>query len=188
MSVTVETERVTPEALLAMPDASTLELVDGQLVEKEVSLLSSRVEVLIATKLQDFVERNPIAGVFPASLGYRCFPDDRDKVRKPDVTVVRAERIKQLPDPDPGFMPIIPDLAVEVVSTHDTVYELGEKVREYLAARFPLVWVADPESRTVTVHAQGSRPMILTSEDEITAEAALPGFRCRVGDFFPVSD
>jgi hypothetical protein len=28
--------------------------------------------------------------------------------------------------------------------------------------------------------------VILTEDDEITAEAALPGFRCLVRDFFPV--
>jgi Uma2 family endonuclease len=131
------------------------------------------------------LDARPVARVFPASLGYRCFADDPDKVRKPDVTVVGAARLAALPEPNPGFMPIVPDLAVEVVSLHDTVHDLNEKLREYREAGFPLVWIVDPETRTVTIHPRGGRPRILTADDEIAAEEALPGFRCKVGELFP---
>ena len=134
-----------------------------------------------------FLQRTRVAHALPGSLGYRCFADDPNKVRKPDVTVVRLDRLAALSDPDPDFMSIIPDLAVEVVSTNDTVYEVAEKVREYLTAGFPLVWVVDPKTRSVTVHPQGGRPSILTGDDDITAPNALPGFRCKVAEFFPAA-
>ena len=177
--------RVTPEQLLRMPDNSTLELVNGQIVEKNVSAESSRVEGWILRRFGTFLDSSPVADAFPSSLGYRCFPDDPGKIRKPDVTVVSKARYTALPDPDPGYMPIVPDLAVEVVSPNDLVYEVDEKVREYLDAGFPLVWVVDPKTRAVTVHPADGRPTILKPDDEITAEAALPGFRCKVADLFP---
>jgi Uma2 family endonuclease len=187
MTVAVLTPTYTPEDLLRMSDNSTKELVNGQIVEKNVSVESSKIEGLFFFRFQAFLFNNPVADVFPASLGYQCFTDDRLKIRKPDTTVVRLDRLKALSDPNPGYMPIVPDLAVEVISPNDVVYDVDEKVSEYLDAGFPLVWVADPKAKTVTVYPRGGRPMIYTADDELTAEAVLPGFRCKVGDFFPTS-
>jgi Uma2 family endonuclease len=36
------------------------------------------------------------------------------------------DRLKELDDPDPGYMPIVPDLAVEVISPGDLVYAVDE--------------------------------------------------------------
>lgn len=174
---------VTPDELLRMPDNSTLELVDGHIVEKNVSVESSEVELHAAARLKGYASTVETR-VFPASLGYKCFPEAPDKIRKPDATVVRGERLRELGDSDPGHMPIVPDLAVEVVSRHDTVYEVTDKVQEYLSAGFPLVWVMNPESRTIEVHAAGKKPVLLSAGDEVTAEAALPGFRCKVAELF----
>lgn len=181
------TKTYTPEDLLALPEGNSTELVDGQLVEKNVSVESSKIEALFTSRFQIHLFNHPVAEVFPASLGYRCFEDSPDKIRKPDTTVIRLERLKTLLDLNPGFMPIVPDLAVEVISPNDIVYEVDEKVREYLDAGFPLVWVADPKARTITVYPQDGRPVIFTEDDEITAETALPGFRCKVAEFFPAS-
>jgi Uma2 family endonuclease len=175
----------TPQDLLEMPDNSTLELVDGRIVEKNVSIESSKIEGLFYFRIQAFLSQNPVADVYPASLGYRCFPDDPGKVRKPDTTVVSLSRLNALPDPNSGYMPIPPDLAIEVISPNDVTYETDDKVREYLQAGFPLVWVADPNSRTITVYPRQGRPAIFSDDDEMTAEAVLPGFRCKVSDFFP---
>ena len=187
MTLAEMTPTITPDELLRMPDSSTKELVDGQIVEKQVSIESSKIELLIAARFQTFLFTHPVAEVYPASLGYQCFEDNPTKIRKPDVTVVLLDRLKNLADPNSGFMPIVPDLAVEVISPNDTVYEVDAKVREYLDAGFPLVWVADPEMQTIMAYSPGGRPTIHTAADEITAQAALPGFRCKVADFFPAT-
>lgn len=159
---------VTPEELLSLPDNNTMELVNGQIVEKNVGLESSTIEGLFYFRVQSFLVSHPIAEVFPASMGYRCFRDDVDRIRKRDMTVVRLEPLKTLTDPNPGYMPIVPDLAVEVVSPNDGVYELDAKVQEYHDAGFPLVWVADPKARTMTVYPLGAKPVIYTTDDELT--------------------
>jgi Uma2 family endonuclease len=185
MTVAPILNRVTPDDFLRMPDRGVLELVDGKIVEKKMSAESSRVEGLVFFAIQSFLRSHPVATAYPSSLGYRCFADDPDKIRRPDVSLIGQDRLAALADPNPGLMPIIPDLAVEVVSPHDTVYEVDEKVREYLNAGVPLVWIVDPEARVVTVHPYGERPQILTAEDEITIPEVLPNFRCRVAEFFP---
>ena len=176
--------RVTPEELLEMADNGSLELVDGELVEKNVSLASADVEGVTYKLLDARASETKQAKVFVASLGYRCFTDDPDRVRKPDATVVRIERIRALPESDPGYMPIVPDLAVEVVSKNDRTHKVSEKVKEYLDAGFPLVWVLDPTLRTLVVYPKGGKPTLLSGDDEATCESALPGFRCKVDDFF----
>lgn len=186
MTVADIVRKITPKELLSLPDSSTMELVNGEIREKPVSVESSRIEGRFFSKFDAYLSAHPVAEVFPASLGYQCFEESPNRIRKPDTTVVLVDRLKKLSPANPGFMPIVPDLAVEVISPNDRVYEVDEKVREYVDAGFPLIWVADPKARTVTVYPQGGRPVIFTADDEITAEPVLPGFRCKVADFFPV--
>ena len=176
---------VTPEELYAMPDNSTMELVDGRIVEKNVSYKSVRAEGLIHRRFENYLDVNPVAEAFVASFGYRCFADAPNKIRKPDVTVIRVERLRELENPDPGYMPLVPDLAVEVVSSNDGYYDVMKKVKEYLDAGFPLVWVVDLVWRTVMEYRSDVPPTLYNAGDEITAENALPGFRCKVADLLP---
>src|SRR5438874_1491174 len=93
----------TPEDLLRMPDedAVAYELVDGQLVERNVSKESSRAAMRIGHLLQVVTDQTKEAQVYGSDLGYQCFPDDPKRVRKADVSLVRAERVKRI-EPDPG--------------------------------------------------------------------------------------
>ena len=49
------------------------------------------------------------------------------------------------------ILTIPPDLAVEVTSPTDVVYELEEKVEEYLRAGVRLIWVIHPEVQAIEV-------------------------------------
>src|SRR4051812_27027761 len=108
----IQSRTVTPEELLAMPDGKYFELVHGELVEKNVSALSSRVELILGSKINDHCGLNKLGPVFPGTQGIRCFPDDANKVRKPDVFFYKEERF-QKSYWDCGFLPIAPDLAAE---------------------------------------------------------------------------
>ena len=164
---------------------SGVEFVDGQIVEKSMSVESSLVESRILFRFNTVAMRDPVvAVVFPSSMGYRVYPEDPKKHRKPDVSVVRIERMKGI-DISDGYMTIPADLAIEVVSPHDLHYEVTEKVEEYLQHGFPLVWVVNPRTRTVQIcRADGSLSQ-LHENDEITVDELLPGFKCLVKDFFP---
>src|SRR5437763_1567551 len=83
----------TPEDLLLMPDGDQFELVDGQLVEREMGMWSSYVAGRAHYLLTDFVESRRGRGwVLPGEAGYQCFPDAPGKVRKPDVSFIRFHR------------------------------------------------------------------------------------------------
>jgi Uma2 family endonuclease len=184
MSTVQNHRKYSPADLLSLPDAANLELVDGELVEKNVSVLSGMVEGIVLVRLSNHCAPTNEALVWPGTTGIRCFPDAPDKVRKPDVSLVRRERFKPEFFSD-GFLLITPDLAVEVLSPNDLAYEIDEKVEEYLAASIPLVWVIDPETRIVLIHRKDGSTTKLRANDELTGEDIVPGFRCHVSELFP---
>src|SRR4029077_11506815 len=142
---------VTPEELLEMPDSASYELVDGQLVETNVSTLSALVEGLVYVKVQPHVAAHKLGLAWPGTLGFQCFPSHPKKVRKPDVSFVKAERLtaKLL---ETGHFPLAPDLAVEVISPGDLAHKVAEKIEEYLKAGVSMVWIIEPELRIVYVY------------------------------------
>ncbi len=170
------------QILYQMEENPRLEFVDGELVEKPVSEESCFVEGslmrCVGPAARDAGHRS-----YPCSLTYKCFADDPDRIRRPDFSIIRGERFAALDAPAPALMPIVPDLAVEVVSTHDKASKLNAKIREYLDAGVPVVWVLLPETRSVEVH-QGRSMRRLSADDTIDAGDLLPGWSVQVSELF----
>jgi Uma2 family endonuclease len=101
----------------------------------------------------------------------------------PDIAFIRRERLAA-EHPTEAFWPGARDLAVEVVSPGDTVYEVDDKVQNWLDAETRMVWVIDPRRRSVTVYRSTGQVTALTEHDELSGEDVVPGFRCGVGDLF----
>lgn len=182
--MTLLNERVyLPQDLLDDPTLDHYELVGGQLRERAMSERSCAVALEIARLLANEASKNRQAIVYGSDMGYRCFPNAPRDVRFPDASVIRASRRALMGD-DPAFIPIPADLAVEVLSPKDVLKEVEEKVDAYLDAGFALVWVVNPRRRHVHVYRSGGGVQLLAEQDEISGEAALPEFRCKVGEFF----
>lgn len=124
----------------------------------------------------------------------RCFPDNTgfllhipgdatDTVRAPDAAFVRADRLPAGGMPG-GWVPVAPDLAVEVISPSETVTILAEKLADYLAAGTIAVWVVDPERRTVDVHTTSAPTRRLYVGDVLDGAPVLPEFACTVDELF----
>jgi Uma2 family endonuclease len=107
-----------------------------------------------------------------------------DTVRGPDVAVYADAATFEELHPKYGEVP--PLLAVEVLSPEDRPNRVLRKVAGYLAAGVRVVWLIDPEDRTVTVHLPGQSPVLVESTGELTGGDVLPGFACRVSEFFVV--
>lgn len=106
-----------------------------------------------------------------------------DTVRAPDVYYVRAERIPATGVPK-GFWTIAPDVAVEVVSPSETADEVRDKVRDYLQAGTPLVWVVYARTQEVIVHTPDGVARTYGSDDVLEGIDVLPGFACTVAELF----
>lgn len=183
MSTVTSKPEVTPDALLMMPDGDRYELVDGHLVERNMGFRSSYIGANLCQLIGSYCRANDLGWFVGSDCGYQCFPDDPNRVRKPDVSFIRRGRLSRDSAPE-GHVRIAPDLAVEVLSPNDLDYETDRKVEEYLRAGVRLVWVVSPESRTVLVYRGDGTITGLRESDELSGEDTLPGFRCRVSDLF----
>ncbi len=184
MSAVATRTEITPKDLLRMPEEKDFELVDGELVERNMGAMSSWIGGQIARRLGDFAESNDLGWVWPADNGYQCFPDHPKRIRKPDASFVRYGRLpgNQLPN---GYLQIAPDLVVEVISPNDLAVEVDGKVIDYLNAGVPLIWVVNPDSRVVHIHRADGSVARLKEADELSGEDVLPGFLCKVSAIFP---
>jgi Uma2 family endonuclease len=131
--------------------------------------------------IAEFVDAYALGQTFAAETGFKI-ESNPDLVRAPDASFVRKDRLPaKLPK---GFLELVPDLAVEVVSPEDRKREVAEKVNMWLAHGTVSCWVADPATRTLTVHRAGQEPIRLTSRDELRDEPTLPGFVLSVQSIF----
>jgi Uma2 family endonuclease len=183
MSTIAEPRTYTPDDLLRMPDGDRYELVDGHLVEINVSALSSLVAGRLLSRITVFCEPHALAWIFGADCSYQCFPRNPEKVRRPDVSLILRGRLpaEQLAR---GHLTLPPDLAIEVVSPNDLAYEVEEKVQEYLEVGVRLAWVGYPPTRTISIRRGDRSSTVAYANDALTGEDILPGFSCRVGDLF----
>ncbi len=183
MSTAVKDQHYTPEDLLTMPDGDRYELVNGKLVERNMGWNASWIGGRLHHFLSNFCDANPVGRVVPGDASYQCFPDAPTKVRRPDVSFIKLERLPPQEERE-GHCRIAPDMATEVISPNDLVYEVDQKVEEYLRAGVRLVWVINPETRTVRVYRADGTMSGLRENDSLDGEDVIPGFRCRVGDLF----
>jgi Uma2 family endonuclease len=135
--------------------------------------------------LESFNSSRRLGWVLPEGVGYQCFPAAPNMVRRPDASFIRYGCLpgEQLPK---GYIKIAPHLAIEVLSPKDLAYAVDEKIEEYLGAGVRLVWIVNPATRTVRIHRAIGPGTTLRTEDEISGEEIIPGFRCTVGDFFVI--
>jgi Uma2 family endonuclease len=167
--------------LLKCPkDGRKYELVDGRIVVSPTGFQHAEVVARIVYILATFLDAHPIGKVCADNLGI-IFPNGN--LRSPDVTFVRLDKAPTGKAAE-GFATFIPDLAVEVLSPHDSAKELGEKIGEFLNNGVPLVWLVDPASQTVTVYRSLTNIEKLNPNDVIKAEDVLPGFSSPVARFF----
>ena len=182
MSTTVQL--VTADELFLMPkDGSRYELVRGEL--RKMSPAGSEhgaIIVNLTVLVAQHVKANNLGVCFGAETGFRL-GSNPDTVRAPDLAFVSRERIPESGVPK-KFWQGAPDLAVEVLSPGDTVYEVDEKVEEWLAAGTKAVWVVNPKRRSVSVYRSMTDVRRLLEGDELEGGDVVPGFRCGVAELF----
>lgn len=182
---------LTPDDVLRMQLAGELnreepfELVDGEIVWLTFAAWRhGRIVGAIYLLLAPFAQRIG-ALVFSDGVGYRVGADLMN-LRGPDVSLVTRER-RHIFNNEAPWGSEAPDLAVEVLSPQQGGEGYARpKVSEYFAAGAKVVWLVNPENRTVRAYEAGKLEVLTYPEtEEITLDAIAPGFRARVGDFFP---
>jgi Uma2 family endonuclease len=185
MATAIETREYTPEELLAIRDRPMPELIDGQLVEREMSQKSDAIALNIGAYIRVFVREHNLGLVNGSQGSYQIFPDDPRRVRIPDASFTRKDRIPGGP-PEEGHGRIPPDLVVEVVSPNDMAEDVNAKVEDFLNAGVPQVWVLYPQTETVHVFRSPRGFEVVRRDGTLDGGDILPGFRVPVRDLFKV--
>lgn len=175
---------MTAEELFWMPgDHKRHELVKGVLTTMPpTGFEHGAITVNVTMPVAKHVRQNNLGLVCGAETGF-IVAREPDTVLAPDVSFVSRARLEQF-GITKKFFPAAPDLAVEVLSPHDRVGEVDEKVEAWLNAGVRLVWIVNPKHRTITVYRSLTDITLLTENDELDGYDVVPGFRCKVAEIF----
>ncbi len=144
-----------------------------------------RLALDIGLYLRLFIDKHDL-GIATVETGYHP-PDGRHTVLGPDVAFISKARA---PQPFPKkFVPLMPDLAVEIVSPTDSLKEARRKAAVYLRHGTTLVWIVLPDEECVEVcRASGGVEMdieFVGREGSLAGEGILPGFELELKLLFP---
>lgn len=184
---TATAQLLTAEEFFSLPapkDGSKQELVRGEVVTMpSPGVEHGEVQVNVAFLIKLFLKSNPIGRVVTES---GTITDRKpDTVRGPDVSYYSKERLP-LDKRVVGYHDHPPDLCVEVVSPSNTKRELRTKTKEYFFAGVRMVWVIDPEDRSITVllAQDPDEGRTLFGNATLDGGDVLPGFSCKVSELF----
>ena len=141
-----------------------------------------RVALALGARIYAFVQDQNLGAAYAAETGF-ILDSEAETVLAPDVAFVRSERLAGLDDVS-GFLPLAPDLAVEIVSPFDRATQVLDKVLTYLEYGVEAIWVVDPQRRSVTVYGLDRSARLLVEGELLSGGSVLPGFELAVADLF----
>ena len=181
---------LTTEKLLTADDLFRLDSQDvrGELIRGTLcktmptGVRHGQVVVNLTILLGGLIKPRRLGWVLASDVGF-LLERDPDTVREPDVAFISARKLP-LDAEVAGYFEGAPDLAVEVVSPSDSPQDVYHKARMWISFGVPLVWVVNPETRTIEIHRPGQRLLTLVEDDTLDGDTVLPGFTCAVRDLF----
>jgi Uma2 family endonuclease len=149
------------------------ELIDGTLVEKAMGWQESLLAGVLMHWLHDFLEIS--------KLGVATGPDGMtrlfaDTVRAPDLAFIAWDRLPNRRLPTEPIPEIVPNFVIEVLSPGNTYSEMSRKRREYFHAGVQLLWMIDPQDRSITVYRGSNTVEVFRDGETISGESVLPGW------------
>jgi Uma2 family endonuclease len=159
------------------PEEALYEVVNGQRVElPPMGVYSSFIALRLFLEAAPYTHAHRL-GIVVAEVLFILDPVHNLR-RRPDVAFVSAERWPlDRPIPEEGDWEVVPDLAVEVTSTHDLWDEVLAKMHEYFEKGVRQVWIVVPKRQQVFVFESPTRVHILTTAEELDGGDLLRGFR-----------
>ena len=177
--------RWTADDLWELPGKEKIEMVDGcplgpKAMERRLGFF--RRSMIEFRFVQRFAT-DPVAqlGFFGPGFGF-VSPSGRG-LHPPDLAFLRYDRMPDEADWD-GLSLVAPDVAIEVLSLVDEPERMATEIADYLAGGVRLLWVVDPESRTITVHTPDEPGRVVGVGDKLDGGEVVPGLRIPVAAIF----
>ena len=179
---------MTTEEFLQLPDDGIdRELIHGELRERPMtrrnrrhSRTTSKLAKLLCIWLD--TQPSPLGEILTGDAAFRL-RHDPDTTVGIDVAYLSAELAAETPDAA-FIVDGPPILAVEILSPSDKHEDIVEKIELYLSSGVQVVWIVDPDLRTVSVYEPGTEPVLFNTRQELNGDPHMPGLRIPVASLF----
>ena len=166
-------------------DDKQFELIDGELFEMSPpGLQHGALASEIARHIGNYAVPEAL-GIVTVETGFHP-PGDRSTLLAPDVAFTRMERLTQ--PASKQWVPMMPDLAVEIVSPSNSLKQVRRKAAIYLQHGTQLVWIVLPERKGIEVcrlQQDGSiKSDFIGRDGTLSAAPVLPGFTLEIHRLF----
>ncbi|MEG4284928.1 Uma2 family endonuclease [Microcoleus sp. A006_D1] len=157
-----------------------IELEDGKIsVMGPSDIVSSEIGSILIRLLGNWVYPRRLGRVFDSAGGF-IMPNTN--VKAPDVSFVRAARLRQSPR---YFGELVPDLVVEIKSQSDRIKAIETKVLKFIELGAVVGILIDPDEETVAIYRSTGEPIILANGDILTVAELFPGWELPVSELWP---
>ena len=159
------------------------ELVEGEVVLTEPGGEEhSTVSANVSGVLRNWARKSGLGRILANEAGVLT-KRDPDTVRGAEAAYVSYQR-RPKGQRSTGFANHPPELIVEVIGRGQGWDAMVGKAAEYLGFGVDRVWIVDPDRRRAWVFRGDEEPCVFEEDDTLSDEQILPGFSCRVAEFF----
>ena len=156
------------------------ELDEGELIEMtRPTYKHNRVLGHLFVELTVYFRKTRIGEALISENLYALSPSTR---RAPDVAVILGDRREELKNAK--VIPIIPDIAAEVLSPSETPRMIHRKLKQYFEAGVKEVWLIDPDVKEIEIWKDASLPDPALSAGDVLVSDLLPGFALPLEELF----
>ena len=175
--------RLSLHEFLALPETEPpSEYIDGEVRQKvSPNVYHAALAGELVRLLGNFLTETGLGRVFTEM---RHFSAELNRSYLPDVSVVLAPRLREAFQQKAVGWP--PDFAIEILSPDDRAADALDKIELYQKLALPLLWIVDPDERTVREYRPGQIAEVKAPPDSISAAPVLPGFVLDLAELFAV--
>ncbi len=157
-----------------------IELEDGIIsVMGPSDIVSSEIGSILIRLLGNWVYPRRLGRVFDSAGGF-IMPNTN--IKAPDVSFVRAARLRQSPR---YFGELVPDLVVEIKSQSDRIKPIETEVLKFIELGAVVGILIDPDEETVTIYRSIGEQTILGNGDILTIPELVPGWELPISELWP---
>lgn len=133
-------------------------------------------------QLRFWAKKDGTGRVFDSSTGF-ILPNGAN--RSPDAAWVARPRLAGIPAELRGkFLPLCPDFVAELRSPTDSLNELTDKMKEYIANGTRLGWLIDPAEQRLYVFRPDLEVQTFDAPERISGNPELSGFELELTEIW----
>jgi Uma2 family endonuclease len=166
------------EKLQALYPDHQIELREGKIsIMSPSDIASGEIGARFIALLGAWVYSHDLGRILDSSTGFRMPNGD---LLSPDVSFISREQLEQTPR---TFASIVPQLIVEIKSSHDRICGIEEKIALFLSQGVQVGILIDPDKHIVRVYRAGG-----LSKDAETGESIPQGITLQDGDILTIPE